>query len=112
MKFGSCDDLCKLLHVCWLDVNNVEALVLDVEIPKVDAEIVTADEGLAIAVHRYAVDVVCVGICVDLAWHSGDNGIVMCHTRELQIRYRAEVLVGVSHRTAAICATRTSWCQL
>jgi hypothetical protein len=50
MKLGSCDDLGQLLHVCRLDVNNVEALILNVEVPQVNPEIITADEGLAITI--------------------------------------------------------------
>lgn len=37
MEFGSSNDFSELFHVGWLDIDNVEALVLDVEIPKIDA---------------------------------------------------------------------------
>lgn len=33
VKFCSCDDLSKFLHVSRLDIDNIKALVLDVEIP-------------------------------------------------------------------------------
>jgi len=33
VKFCGSDDLCKLLHVSRLDIHNVEALVLNVEVP-------------------------------------------------------------------------------
>lgn len=37
VEFGGGDDLCEFLHVCGLDVDNVETLVLNVEVPKVDS---------------------------------------------------------------------------
>lgn len=43
-------NLCKLLHVGGLDINDVKTLVLDVQVPKVDSQIITTDERLAIAV--------------------------------------------------------------
>ena len=33
MKFSSGNDFSQLLHVCWLYVDNVEALILNVEVP-------------------------------------------------------------------------------
>ena len=86
MKFGRGDDLGKLLHVSWLDVDDVEALVLDIQIPEVDSKIVTADKGLAIAVHGDAIYMVGVGIGVCSPRDGGHNGIVMCQPRELQRR--------------------------
>jgi len=62
MKFRRGDHLGQLFHVCRLDIDYVEALVLDVKVPEIDAKIVAADEGLPVTVDRYAVDVVCVGI--------------------------------------------------
>ena len=35
MEFGGGDDFGQLLHVGWLDVNDVETLVLNVEVPQV-----------------------------------------------------------------------------
>ncbi len=62
MKLCSRDYFCQLFHVGWFDVHDVETLVLDVEIPKVDSKIVAADESLSITIHRYAIDVVGMGI--------------------------------------------------
>jgi hypothetical protein len=81
MELGGSDDFRKLFHVGRLNIDNVEALVLDVEVPEVDPQIVATNESLAVAVYRYAVDVVgvCIGVC--LSWHSRNDGIVMCKTR-------------------------------
>ena len=50
VELGSGYDFGQLFHVCWLDVDNVEALVLDVQIPKIDSKVVAADESLAVAI--------------------------------------------------------------
>lgn len=42
VEFGGRDDFRQLLHVCGLDIDNVKTLVLDVQIPQVDPEIVAA----------------------------------------------------------------------
>ncbi len=81
MELGGSYDLCELFHVCRFDVDDVEALILNVEIPEVDSKIVTADECLAIAVHGDAVDVVCMGVCVSLSWNGGDDRVVVCKSR-------------------------------
>ena len=83
MEFCSCDDLGQLLHVCGLDVDNVEALILDVEIPQIDPKIITADKGFAIAVDRDAVDVVGVRIRISPTRNGGDDRIMMGHTGKL-----------------------------
>jgi len=51
MELGCRDDLSELFHVRRLDVDYVEALVLDIEVPEVDPQVVTADECFAIAIH-------------------------------------------------------------
>jgi hypothetical protein len=50
MEFRSSYDFSQLFHVCWFDVYNVEALILDVQIPKINSKVVAADESLAITV--------------------------------------------------------------
>ena len=75
------NDLCEFLHVGRLDVDNVEALILDVQVPQVDPQIITADEGLSVTVHRYAVDVVCVCVGVRLPRYGSDDGIVVSEAR-------------------------------
>lgn len=85
------DNLCELLHVGGLDVDDVKALVLDVEIPQVDPEIITADEGFAITVDRDAVDVICVGVGVGTPRDGGHDGIMVCQTWKLEVVCRLEV---------------------
>lgn len=84
VELGCGNDLGKFLHVGRLDIHNVEALVLDVEVPQVDPEIVTADEGLAITVHGDAIDMIRVGVRIRSARDSGNNSIVVCQTRHLE----------------------------
>lgn len=85
VEFGSRDDFGELFHVRGLDIHNVETLVLNVEVPQVDAEIITADKRLSIAVNGYAVDVVGMGVGVGLPGYSCHDGIMMGETRQLQI---------------------------
>lgn len=40
--------LLQFLHVFGLDVHNVKALVVDAEIPKVDAQVIGGDERLIV----------------------------------------------------------------
>lgn len=77
VKLGSGDNLSQLLHVCRLDVDNVKALILDIQIPEVDAEVVRADKRLAVAVDGYAVDMIGVGIGVRSARYGGNDGVMM-----------------------------------
>lgn len=81
MEFSCSDDFCELLHVGRLDVDNVEALVLDVQVPEIDSQVIATDESLSIAVHRYAVDVIGVCVCVGLSRYGSDHGIVMGEAR-------------------------------
>jgi hypothetical protein len=37
VEFGSCDYLRKFLHVCWFNIDDVEALVLNVQVPQIDS---------------------------------------------------------------------------
>lgn len=85
VEFGGCDDLGELLHVRGLDIHNVETLVLDVEVPEVYAEVVTADKCLAIAVDRYAVDVIGVRVGISLPRYSGHYCVVVGQTRQLEV---------------------------
>ena len=91
MELGGGDDFCQLLHVGGLDVDDVEALILDVEVPQVDSQIVAADVRLPIAVDGYAVDMVGVRIGIGPLWNGGDNGIVVRQARELQVGSVLEV---------------------
>ena len=85
MEFGSSNDFGELFHVCRFNVHNVETLVLNIEIPQIDAEIVTADEGLTIAVDRDAVDVVGMGVGVSTSRDCSNYGVVMGHAGKFEI---------------------------
>ena len=91
VELGSRYHLSQLLHVGRLDVDNVETLVLYVEVPQVDAQVIAADKCLPVAIYRNAVDVVGVGIGIRPAWHSRHDSIVVREPWELQIRGIAEL---------------------
>ena len=91
VELSSCDHLCELLHVGRLDVDNVKALVLNVKVPEIYAQIIAANERFSIAVDRDAVDVVCMGVGVGPAGDGGDNGVVVCQARELEVAGVAEL---------------------
>jgi hypothetical protein len=100
------DDFGQLLHVGRLDVDNVEALVLNVEVPQVDAQIITADVRLAVAVDRNAIDVVGVGVGVNTARNGGNDRVVVGHAREGEVGDAAKVFAGGSDRTATSSTAR------
>lgn len=117
MEFGGSDNFGQLLHVDWLDVDNVwaellkkrgyagtmevsiqvflgglcrnnqgpltKALVADIEVPQVDAQVVGGDVRLGIRVDRNRVDVVGVSVGIDLSGHSGHNRVVVCELWKL-----------------------------
>lgn len=105
MKLCSGDDFGQFLHVGRLDIDNVEALILNVEVPQVDAQVVTADECLAIAVDRDAVDVIGVGIGVYPSWNGCNDCVVVCHAWEVEVGGGAKVL-GRSDRASSIGISR------
>lgn len=86
MELGCGDNLCQFFHVGWLDINNVKTLILYVEVPEVDTQIIAADECLPIAVDRDAINVICVRIGVCAARHSSDNSVVVSEAWELEVR--------------------------
>lgn len=99
MEFGRSDDLRKLLHVHWLDVDNVwltpvsfpqtqwtdstrgltEALIADVQVPQVDSQVICRDVCLTIRVHGYRVDVISVSIGIDLSRDGRGDRVVGSH---------------------------------
>lgn len=85
VELGSSDHFGQLLHIGRLDIHNVEALILNVQVPQVDAQIVAADEGLTVTVDGDAVDVVGMCVGVGAAGHGGDDGVVMGEAREFEI---------------------------
>ena len=101
MELSGRDDLGQLLHVCGLDVNDIEALVLNVEVPQVDPEVVAADEGFPVAVHRDAVDMVRMRVSIRLSWHRSDDGVMVGEARQLQVGGFSEMDVRVSDGATA-----------
>lgn len=101
VELGGSDDLSKLFHVSRFDVDNVEALVLDIQVPEIDAQVVAADVRLAIAVDRDAVDVVGVGVGICSPGYSGNDSIVMCEAGQLQVASVLEGRGGLRARSTA-----------
>lgn len=60
-----------------------KALVADVEVPQVDAQVVGGDIRLSIRVDRNRVDVVSVSVGIDLSGHSGYNRVVVSELGKL-----------------------------
>lgn len=50
VELGRSDDLCQLLHIGRFDINDVEALILDIQVPKIYSQVIAADECFSIAV--------------------------------------------------------------
>ena len=86
MKLGCGDHLGQFLHIGRLDVDDIEALVLDVEVPQIDTQIITANEGFSVAVDRYAVDVISMRIGIIPSRIGSNNGIMMSKAREFEGR--------------------------
>lgn len=84
MEFSCSDNLCEFLHVCGFYVNNVEALILDIQVPQVDPEIITTDKSLPITVYRDTINVIGVGVGVSASRNGGYDGVMVRHARELQ----------------------------
>jgi hypothetical protein len=84
VEFCCSDNLCKFFHICRLDVHNIEALILNVEVPQIDSEVIATNKRLAITVDRYTVDMICVSICVGSPWDRSHDSIMMGHARHLQ----------------------------
>jgi hypothetical protein len=111
MEFGSCDYFSEFLHVSGLDVNNVEALVLNVEVPKVDSQIIAADKGFPVTVHRDAVNVIGVRVGVCSAWHGGNDRVVVCESRQFQVGSVLELMSRQRFRSATT-ASNTPRCDI
>lgn len=111
VELGGGDDFSQFLHVCGLDVDDVEALVLNIQVPEVDTQVVAADEGLAIAVDGYAVDVVGVGIGVGATRNGGDDSVVVCEAGQFEVTGILERGLRRGSRGAA-AACNVTWCKV
>jgi hypothetical protein len=110
VEFGRGDDLSEFFHISRLDIHDVEALILDVQIPQVHTEIVTADKGFTIAVNGDAIYMigVCVGVCSPR--DSGNHSVVVCQAGQFESR---GVLEGDARSTRhASASDRVCWCEL
>lgn len=76
----------QFLHISRLDIHNVEALILDIEIPEINAEIITRNESLSIRIHGNTIDMVSVGICVSPPGYCCYHGIVVRQSRKPERR--------------------------
>ena len=54
--------LCQVLHVGRFDVHHIEALIGVIQMPQVDTQIITGDEGFLVTAYGDGVYVVCVCI--------------------------------------------------
>ena len=83
VEFRGSDNLCQFLHIRGFDINDIEALVLDVQVPQVDPKIIATDEGLSIAVYGDTVNVIGMGVGVGASGNGGDDGVMVGHAWEL-----------------------------
>ena len=98
VELCSSDHFGQLLHVGGFYIDNVEALILYVEIPKINPQVITANESLAVAVDRYAIDVVGMSICIISTRNRGNNCVVMGKAWEFQGRGIFESGIGIRSR--------------
>lgn len=87
VEFSGRNHLRQLLHVGGFNIDNIETLVLDVEVPQIHSEVIAANEGFAITVDGDAIYVIRMGVGVCSSGDGGDDGIMVCHPRELQCRW-------------------------
>lgn len=111
MKLCRRNDLRQLLHIRRLDIDDIEALVLDVEVPEIYPQIIRGDESLAIAIDGNAVDVVGVCVRIDPSGYGGDDGVMMGHTREFEVGDGAEMGIWVSHWATAVRCASAGGCE-
>lgn len=109
MELGRGNDFGELFHIRGLDIHNVEALVLNIEVPQVHTEIITADKGFTITVHGDTIYMVRMRVGVCSPRDSGDHGVMVCQTRQLE---SSRVLKGDSGRAGhAPAPDRVCWCE-
>lgn len=92
MEFGCCDNFGEFFHVRGFDINDVEALILYVQVPQIDPEIIAADKSLAVTVDRDAINVIRMCVRISTAGNSRNNGVVVCKPRQLQVSSISELL--------------------
>jgi hypothetical protein len=93
MELSSCNNFGQFFHVSWFDVDNVEALILDIQIPQIYSEIIATDEGLSITIDRDAVDMISMSVSICTTRNGCNYSIVMCHARKLEVCGTGEKMV-------------------
>ena len=58
-----------------------EGLIRYIHIPEIDAEVGCGDVRLLVRVHRDGVDVICMGVGVNLARYGRDDVVLLGHAR-------------------------------
>lgn len=112
VKFGGGNDLGQLFHISGFDVHDIEALILDIQVPEVDSQIIAAYESFAVAVDRDAVDVVGMGISICAPGDRSDDSIVMRQSRKLQLPRGLEVRLGNGSRGTSSHTSNVARCQV
>ena len=77
MEFSSGNHFSEFLHVYRLDIDNVETLVRDIQVPEVDSQVISRDISLSIRVDRYRINMVGMCVLIGLARYSSSNGIMV-----------------------------------
>lgn len=103
MEFCCGNDFCQFFHVDRFDVDNIcwgteyqklpqndgnkrtETLVTDVEVPEVDAEIIGRDVRFTVGVDGDGVDVISMGVGIDLAGDGGNDLVLCLHPRKAEV---------------------------
>jgi hypothetical protein len=62
-----------------------ETLVADIQVPKVDSEIVGGDVCLLVRVDGYGVYVVRMSVGVDFTWDCGDDVVLLRHAGKSEV---------------------------
>jgi hypothetical protein len=91
VEFGGSNNFGEFLHVRRLNIDDVEALVLDVQVPEVYAQIVAAYEGFTVAIYRDTIDVVGMSIGIGTAGDGGYNCVVVRKAWESELVWVSEL---------------------
>lgn len=67
-------------------VARTETLIADAQVPQVHPEVISGNVGLLVRVDRDRVNVVRMGVRVDLAGDGGDDVVLVGHPRQPEMR--------------------------
>lgn len=68
-----------------LDVNDLEALVVNIQIPEIDSKIITTDEKLSIAIDGDTVEIIRVSVDITLPGSCCRHNFVVYETRDFEL---------------------------